>query len=75
LLEGKEPLDRPVVGLFNIIGKIAGGQFVLIPVISHAIAADPFTGTRLIGTIASFLINCNLAFHGSTPWSLKKGPA
>ncbi len=44
----KEFLDRPVVRLFDVIRKVAGGQLVLASMIGNAIATYPFSGTRLI---------------------------
>jgi hypothetical protein len=62
-MEGKEFLHRAVVGFFNIIGKITGGQLILAPVVRDAFAADPFAGTGVVRTIAAFLVDLELAFH------------
>jgi len=44
-------LIRTVIGLFYIIGKEAGGQFVIPPVILQALTAIAFPVTRRIGAI------------------------
>ena len=52
-----------VVGLFDVVGKKTGRQLVLAPVVSHALAADPFAGTRVIGAIAVLLVGFGMTFH------------
>ena len=56
-------LHRPVISSFDILGKITGGQLVLTPVVSHALTTDPFAGARVVGTIATLLVDLDLAFH------------
>jgi len=54
---------RAIIGLFNIVWKITGGQLILGPVVSHALAADSFAGAGVVGTIATLLVGLDLAFH------------
>ena len=66
-MKGKEFFDGTVVGFFDIVRKVTGGQLILIAVISDALTADPFTGAGLVGTIAMLLIRLDLAFHPVRP--------
>lgn len=59
--------DRTVVGPFDLVGKITGGQLMLTPVIGHTLATNPLAGARLVGAIAVFLIDRDLAFHPKIP--------
>ncbi len=71
-MKGKKPLDRPVIGLFDVVWKKTGGQLVLTLVVGHTLAANPFAGTRIVGTITTFLVNLDLAFHDYFPMHFKK---
>ena len=62
-MEREEFLHGPVVGFFNILGKIAGGQLVLAPVVRDALTADPFARARVVGAIATLLVGLDTAFH------------
>ena len=64
-MKRKEFFDGTIVCLFDIVGKITGGQLVLTSMVSHTLATDPFARARVVGAIAAFLIDLNLAFHKS----------
>jgi hypothetical protein len=55
--------ERPVVGTFGILRKAAGGKFLLFQVIIQTIAADPFAGAWLIGTVARLKVANLIALH------------
>jgi hypothetical protein len=59
----KEFFYGTVVRLFDVLREITGRQLILAPVISHAIAADPFARARIVRAITAFLVNLDLAFH------------
>jgi hypothetical protein len=62
-VKGQVFFDRAIVGLFNVVGKITGGQLVLTAVVGDAFAADPFARAGVVGAITVFFINLGLAFH------------
>jgi hypothetical protein len=45
-----------VIGLFHVVGKITGRQFVHAPMVGDTLTADAFTAAGFIGTIAIFHI-------------------
>jgi hypothetical protein len=60
--------QRPVIGSFYIIGEKARRQLLHAPVILEALAADAFTATGFIGTVAILKIFVFLTFfHGVLP--------
>jgi len=64
-MKRKEFFDGTVVCLFDIVRKITGGQLILTSVVSYTLATDPFARARVVGAIAAFFINLDLAFHKS----------
>jgi hypothetical protein len=58
-----EILDRPVVTLFLLSRKIAGGQFFILAMESHALAALPFQFATRVGARAILQILLYPAFH------------
>jgi len=46
-----KPFYRTVIGLFHIIGKETGRQFVILPMVMQTLAAIAFSGTGCIGAI------------------------
>jgi hypothetical protein len=65
-VKGQEFFNRAIVGLFDVVGEITGGQLVLTPVVIDALTADPLAGARFIRAIAVFFIDRDLAFHCRT---------
>jgi hypothetical protein len=62
-MKRKEFFHRPVIGSFDVFGKITGRQLVLGPVVSHTLTADPLAGARIVGAIAMLLVDLDLTFH------------
>ncbi len=49
-------LKRPVIGRLGLLRKAAPGQLPHLQMIADTIAADPFSGTGFVGTIAEIQI-------------------
>ena len=62
-MKRQEFFHGAVVGLFDVVGEITGGQLVLAPVVSYALTADPLARTGIVRTIAAPLIDLDFAFH------------
>ena len=56
-----------IIGSFDIFGEITGGQLILASVIGNALAANPFAGTGIIGTVTVFFVGLDPAFHDFHP--------
>jgi hypothetical protein len=47
-----ESAERPIISLFDIVGKKAGRQFIICTMIRDTLAADALPAARLIAAIA-----------------------
>jgi hypothetical protein len=57
-----KPLNRPVIGTFNLGREIAGRQFIHLSVVRYTFTADAFARARLVCAIAVNLIVAQLTF-------------
>jgi len=55
--------NRPVIGNFGILRKVACGQFAVIAMIMKTFTANPFAGARFVRAITFFFIRSHPAFH------------
>jgi hypothetical protein len=62
LVDLNEPAQRPVPGLFDIVGEEAGGQLPVPPMIGEAVAADALAAARIIAAVASGHVLLDVAF-------------
>jgi hypothetical protein len=59
----REVFKGAVVGTLRILVEATGGKLPRSEVIPQAVAADPFTAARFIGTVAQLYGLFFLAFH------------
>jgi hypothetical protein len=77
LVEGDEPSERPVIGLFDVVRKKTRRKLLHAPVILEALAANAFSAAWFVGAVAErkilvlvtvfhFTLKCSnfSCFHG-----------
>jgi len=60
-------LERAVIAAFGLSGKAAAWQFAVFEVVTEALAAHAFAGTRFIAACATLAISGLIAVHSKSP--------
>ena len=61
MIRADEVGDGAIVGALHVIRKVAGRQLAFGAVVGETIAAEPFSGARLVGAVALFHVFVGVA--------------